>query len=217
MEQASSSADDTLPDPVNSGTQLDSPDSDAEFVNQAAAAIELLESVREDRARLIALSDEQRARLLRVAGEVARPDPWAKRELARAARRKRLADRRASDESALAQTGIREKRREQVFSTPALRSPPVAAGRDVDEQLAQPATLPPVRTVIEDRNCYVCKQRFNELHFFYDSLCARCAELNWRKRQNSADLHGRVALVTGSRVKIGYQAAIMLLRAGARV
>ncbi len=31
------------------------------------------------------------------------------------------------------------------------------------------------------------------------------------------DLTGRVAIVTGARVKIGYQAAILLLRAGARV
>ena len=33
----------------------------------------------------------------------------------------------------------------------------------------------------------------------------------------TADLRGRVVLVTGARVKIGYQAAIKLLRAGAEV
>jgi len=44
-----------------------------------------------------------------------------------------------------------------------------------------------------------------------------CAELNYRKREQTADLRGRVALVTGGRVKIGYQAAIKLLRAGAEV
>jgi NAD(P)-dependent dehydrogenase (short-subunit alcohol dehydrogenase family) len=48
-------------------------------------------------------------------------------------------------------------------------------------------------------------------------MCGRCAELNWTKRNQTADLRGRVALVTGARVKIGYHAAIMLLRAGARV
>jgi len=37
------------------------------------------------------------------------------------------------------------------------------------------------------------------------------------KRFQKADLHGRVALVTGARVKIGYQAALKLLRAGATV
>ena len=45
----------------------------------------------------------------------------------------------------------------------------------------------------------------------------RCAELNYRKRFQSADLTGQVALITGSRLKIGYQATLMMLRAGARV
>jgi NAD(P)-dependent dehydrogenase (short-subunit alcohol dehydrogenase family) len=48
-------------------------------------------------------------------------------------------------------------------------------------------------------------------------MCEPCADLNWRKRNQTADLRGRVAIVTGARVKIGYQAAIALLRAGARV
>ncbi|MFM8471849.1 MAG: SDR family oxidoreductase, partial [Limisphaerales bacterium] len=38
-----------------------------------------------------------------------------------------------------------------------------------------------------------------------------------RKRTESADLRGRVALLTGGRVKSGYQAGIKLLRAGANV
>ena len=38
-----------------------------------------------------------------------------------------------------------------------------------------------------------------------------------RKRGETADLRGRVALLTGGRVKIGYQAGIKLLRAGAEV
>lgn len=70
---------------------------------------------------------------------------------------------------------------------------------------------------MEERACYVCKARYRELHHFYDQLCPPCAELNWAKRNQSADLSGRVALVTGARVKIGYQAAIKLLRAGAKV
>jgi NAD(P)-dependent dehydrogenase (short-subunit alcohol dehydrogenase family) len=41
--------------------------------------------------------------------------------------------------------------------------------------------------------------------------------LNWRKRGELADLRGRVALLTGGRVKIGYQAGIKLLRSGARL
>jgi NAD(P)-dependent dehydrogenase (short-subunit alcohol dehydrogenase family) len=48
-------------------------------------------------------------------------------------------------------------------------------------------------------------------------LCPACAELNWFKRSELADLRGRVALLTGGRVKIGYQAGIKLLRSGARL
>jgi NAD(P)-dependent dehydrogenase (short-subunit alcohol dehydrogenase family) len=181
--------------------------------------------VRERRALLAVLGDEQRARLLRAAGEVARPDPWAKRELARAARRRRRAEVRASDEETLEQTGIRRKRQERVFVTPVHPIVPVAAGADIDAALgAQDVGAEPgvgvgagTRRVLQERSCYVCKCKFQTLHFFYDSMCTPCGDLNWRKRQQTADLSGRVALITGARVKIGYQAAVMLLRAGAEV
>jgi NAD(P)-dependent dehydrogenase (short-subunit alcohol dehydrogenase family) len=76
---------------------------------------------------------------------------------------------------------------------------------------------PEFREVVEPQNCYICKQDYSTIHHFYDQLCPACAELNWRKRSESADLRGRVALLTGGRVKIGYQAGIKLLRAGAHV
>jgi NAD(P)-dependent dehydrogenase (short-subunit alcohol dehydrogenase family) len=69
----------------------------------------------------------------------------------------------------------------------------------------------------EPQHCYVCKQHFSVIHHFYDQLCPNCAAFNFRKRTELADLRGRVALVTGGRVKIGYQAALKLLRAGAHV
>jgi NAD(P)-dependent dehydrogenase (short-subunit alcohol dehydrogenase family) len=65
--------------------------------------------------------------------------------------------------------------------------------------------------------CYTCKVRFKEIHFFYDKLCPSCASFNWEKRHASCDMTGRVALVTGARVKIGFQTALKLLRAGATV
>ena len=43
-----------------------------------------------------------------------------------------------------------------------------------------------------------------------------CA-LNYEKRFQTASLAGRIALITGARIKIGYQAALMMLRAGAHV
>jgi hypothetical protein len=44
---------------------------------------------------------------------------------------------------------------------------------------------------------------FQKLHAFYDRLCPECAELNFLKRNQTADLRGYVAVVTGGRVKIG--------------
>ncbi|MEQ9728918.1 hypothetical protein ABRP29_25130, partial [Pseudomonas sp. WHRI 8822A] len=55
----------------------------------------------------------------------------------------------------------------------------------------------------ELRHCYVCKQKFTQLHHFYDQMCPACAELIFFKRTETADLRGRVALLTGGRVKIG--------------
>ena len=48
-------------------------------------------------------------------------------------------------------------------------------------------------------------------------MCKSCGDLNYRKRFQTASLHGKVALITGSRLKIGYHATLMMLRAGATV
>ena len=48
-------------------------------------------------------------------------------------------------------------------------------------------------------------------------MCTQCAEMNYQKRFQTADLRGRTALVTGARVKIGYHTGLLLLRAGAEV
>ncbi len=65
--------------------------------------------------------------------------------------------------------------------------------------------------------CYVCKQPYAELHWFYHQLCPDCATFNWQKRTQRADLRGRTALLTGGRIKIGYEVALRLLRDGASV
>src|ERR1044071_2615002 len=56
--------------------------------------------------------------------------------------------------------------------------------------------------------CYICKQPYQEIHFFYHRLCPDCAARNFQKRQQRADLGGRVALITGGRIKIGFQTAL---------
>uniref|UniRef100_A0A7S4R0B5 Oxidoreductase n=1 Tax=Ditylum brightwellii TaxID=49249 RepID=A0A7S4R0B5_9STRA len=67
------------------------------------------------------------------------------------------------------------------------------------------------------RSCYVCKIRYRKLHHFYDQLCPNCATLNYTKRHQSANLTNKIAVVTGSRVKIGFRTCLKLLRAGATV
>lgn len=67
------------------------------------------------------------------------------------------------------------------------------------------------------RRCYVCKAAFSEVHHHYHMLCPPCAEKNAERRAARVDLTGRTALITGGRIKIGWQLALRLLRDGARV
>src|SRR5690606_33784646 len=72
-------------------------------------------------------------------------------------------------------------------------------------------------TLHRERHCYVCKAPFSKVHRYYDALCEPCGDFNYAKRHETADLRGQYALVTGARVKIGFQASLKLLRAGAHV
>jgi len=126
--------------------------------------------------------------------------------MVRAIRKRRKKDTRAHDDAILNATGIRKARAETVFPTPS-RVPWMTRPKE-------PAESP---ELLEAGCCYTCKKPFKKVHFFYDQLCIPCAELNWERRSQTANLQGRVALVTGGRVKIGYQAVIKLLRAGAEV
>jgi NAD(P)-dependent dehydrogenase (short-subunit alcohol dehydrogenase family) len=173
------------------------------------AATELLESVVRDRGLLGSLTVDERTRLLSAAGDVHNPDLVQRRLWAKSLRRKEKAAKLARDESALAETGIRVLREKPVYTTPNVVAPADFEQSDVDE--------PELRELIEPQHCYVCKAQYAEIHPFYDQLCPACGELNFRKRTETADLRGRVALLTGGRVKIGYQAGIKLLRAGAHL
>lgn len=65
--------------------------------------------------------------------------------------------------------------------------------------------------------CYICKEPYTQVHFFYHLLCPKCAAFNYQKRNQRTDLSDRIALVTGGRLKIGYQCALRMLRDGAKV
>jgi NAD(P)-dependent dehydrogenase (short-subunit alcohol dehydrogenase family) len=69
----------------------------------------------------------------------------------------------------------------------------------------------------KSKSCYCCGAAYRKVHFFYHLLCPQCAEFNYAKRFQRVDLTGRYALVTGGRIKIGFQTALNLLRDGANV
>ena len=139
------------------------------------------------------------------------PDAASRRQLVRAAARRRKTERVEREESLRDRTGIRTLRRQPVFTSPNV-FPPVSPDAFAPEDV-QAADAP--REPLEEQHCYVCKTHFTALHHFYDQLCPPCAEFNFAKRTELADLRGTVALLTGGRVKIGYQAGLKLLRVAA--
>ncbi len=177
------------------------------------AASALLREIAGDKELLRSLSVQERAEFLTAAGDVYCDDPEERRRRAKAKRRQRRAEKLAHDEEVLDNTGIRTLRAKPVFTTPNTFPPEEFEQHDVDDD----PEAPPFRETIEEQHCYVCKEKYRQVHHFYDQLCPRCAETNFAKRSELADLSGQVVLLTGGRVKIGYQAGIKLLRCGAEL
>ena len=65
--------------------------------------------------------------------------------------------------------------------------------------------------------CYVCRECLGVSHASYPRMCPDCGAKNLEQRERVVDLSGRTALITGGRVKIGYQTALRMLRCGATV
>lgn len=154
--------------------------------------------------RILELPEEKRVALLKAAGHLSRPAKnefkQRKKDAAKAAKRKMI----ERDRHARKETGIRSAREAAVFVAPKLLTAPI---RKTLEELE----------LESPRNCYVCKTVYIKLHHFYDAMCPDCGDFNYAKRFQTADLSGQVAIVTGSRLKIGYHIALILLRAGAIV
>ncbi|MBU0994246.1 MAG: SDR family oxidoreductase [Proteobacteria bacterium] len=168
-------------------------------------SIKVLEHLIENSEPLSMLSDDQRISLLTAAGRLSRPDRHEikkRRKDKNKAIRQRIIDK---ERHARAATGIRSVRTAPVFKVPAQLNSPDSNVKTGENRLHSP------------RNCYVCKEEYTQLHFFYDAMCKKCGDVNYHKRFQTASLNGKVALITGSRLKIGYQAALKMLRAGARV
>lgn len=201
--------------------------SDLALLERVRSAVELLELIDTNRGLLDRLPSQDHQRLRRAIAQVYNPDPAARRLRQRAAQRERSAAQTERDGAILHETGIRSLRRKPVFTTPNVFPPenfqPQDIHHDIHEDIHEdihqdaPYHEPQPRESVEPQHCYVCKQKYSTIHHFYDQMCATCAEFNFSKRTELADLTGRVALLTGGRVKIGYQAGLKLLRAGARL
>jgi NAD(P)-dependent dehydrogenase (short-subunit alcohol dehydrogenase family) len=203
------------------------------------AALVWLEALSADHELIAELDPETLRRLREAAGRIAFPERRERRALI--ARRKRdLRERtRAHDDAALDATSNRSMKRSLRFPVPPSHATISSDSRVLlEKQAATPALTEAITTrpnmpkkhrtdmtgrgkpgsqLREPQNCYICKVDYLDLHHHYDTLCPACADFNWAKRTQTADLAGRSALVTGARVKIGFEAAVMLLRAGASV
>lgn len=186
-----------------------------------AQALEVLRAIDSDRGVLATLSAAQRTELLQLAGQITKPDRRALRKMAKALRRADRERAQAADREIIEQTGLRVQRRAPVYAPLWLPMPtPEEAASSIPDAAADAAAgagtgrAPALQRA---RSCYVCKSDYNVPHRYYDAMCVPCGDFNYAKREQTADLSGHCALVTGARVKIGYQAALKLLRAGARV
>jgi len=147
---------------------------------------------------------EQRTNLIKVTGQFSRPnrDEFSRRKKDAQKANKRKQDK--MDRVARKETGIRNAREAHIFTAPKLLQATDLVNKEKQElEIA--------------RNCYVCKTSFNKLHHFYDTMCNECGDFNYAKRFQTANVKGQVALITGSRLKIGYHITLMLLRGGATV
>src|SRR5580704_15401603 len=160
--------------------------------------INLLDDLVKNSVELAHLSKEQRIAILKSAGEISRPDRDEIRK--RKKDRIRLKKQRIDDHERKLRrtTGIRTAREKTVFTAPKAILHADAKSAFLEQELINP------------RACYICKALFTKVHFFYDTMCPDCSVFNYAKRFQTASLKGQVALITGARLKIGYQSCLMM-------
>jgi NAD(P)-dependent dehydrogenase (short-subunit alcohol dehydrogenase family) len=172
----------------------------AEEIN---SCISVLQKLVGDTNQIFNLPEEKRIAIMTAAGLLTRPN---REEFSRRKKDAKKAEKRkmvARDKHARKETGIRSAREASIFVAPLMID---LTGENKKElELESP------------RNCYVCKTVYTKLHHFYDTMCTECGDFNYAKRFQTADLTNQVAVVTGSRLKIGYHITLMLLRSGATV
>lgn len=169
------------------------------------SCISVLEHLLENGDQLVHLSEEQLLKLMMAAGKITRPDKAEIHKRNKSVKVARKQAEIANNRKARAATSIRSARVANVFEAPA------------QVALTEAANAAEKHSLTSEQNCYVCKKPYTQIHHFYDSMCTECGDLNYKKRFQTCDLTGQIALITGSRLKIGYHATLMMLRSGATV
>lgn len=171
---------------------------------EIAKCIAILEHLNNNTDQIFEIPKAQRTALIKASGQLSRPnrDEFSRRKKdAKKAKKRKQANK---DRTARKETGIRSARENIVFVAPKLlQTSELSTKKELE--LETP------------RNCYVCKTLYTKLHHFYDTMCTECGDFNYAKRFQTTDLTGQVAIMTGSRLKIGYHISLILLRAGATV
>ncbi len=155
--------------------------------------------------QLAHIPEEQLKELKKASGMFSRPDRHERKKRLKGLKKHLNQKIQAHNKEARATTGIRKARMDSVFIAP----------QQLDASHLKSNTEK--RHLINARNCYICKAEYTEVHHFYDAMCTSCGDYNYAKRFQHCDLSNQVALITGSRLKIGYQAALKMLRSGATV
>ncbi|MDL5514253.1 SDR family oxidoreductase [Arenibacter sp. M-2] len=166
--------------------------------------IALLQQLVDHTDQIFDIPKGKRTALIKVSGQFSRPNREEFSRRKKDGKKSALRKKAARDKKARKETGIRNAREAHIFVAPKLLSSAKLVNHKKQELEVA-------------RNCYVCKTEFNELHHFYDTMCIKCGDFNYAKRFQTADVKGQVAVVTGSRLKIGYHITLMLLRGGATV
>lgn len=167
--------------------------------------ISVLEYLLKNGDQLTNLTEAQRIILMKTAGQLTRPDRAEIKQRNKSVKLSKKQRDLANDRKARAAASIRSARQASIFEAP--KQLPLTERAENAER----------KILATPRNCYICKTLYTEVHHFYDAMCTQCGDLNYAKRFQTCDLTGQVALITGSRLKIGYHATLMMLRSGATV
>jgi NAD(P)-dependent dehydrogenase (short-subunit alcohol dehydrogenase family) len=173
--------------------------------DEVETCLKVLQSFAAKSEQLALLSHEQRVSMFKAAGSISRPDREETKKRQKDVKTLRKQVEKEANRNARRLTGIRSARDAKIFTAPEMLTFTEQLEKEEMNEYATP------------HDCYVCREKFTKVHHFYDTMCPSCASLNYSKRFQTADLTGQVALITGSRLKIGYHTTLMMLRAGATV